>query len=393
MGIFLWLPASITFQLCPIPNAQNQEPNPYKFISAWSYFSGVQVGTYANQYRIRAELTPISPSSVNLNCYVETLIQVNGENVWTAYTSFAQTMNEIPGRLKKYDSRGYQTNNLYVPISVSQNGGKGDVSAVTVGCGVVPYIERCGSACGLYSTTTGSFQGCANAIVFSKDDSFVPTPFLMGRNPSNCGSNLTSYCFCDQIILTSTSPVEGQTINNAWEGPNANDFVQVFGYIGATGEAVGAVQQLQIGTSNGKYLILKVINEGAIQVGELDTTTNIAIWGDYQIVEQGNPTILYVDRPDRYYYIYLFPFPNQDILPVCAGTSTTPYPDLPTSTTAYPYPSSTTTTSSTSCAPIITNAMPPSLPTQTNQKLLEKMAKLGKRPPCGCGQKNKNMLQ
>jgi hypothetical protein len=187
--------------------------------------------------------------------------------------------------------------------------------------------------------------------IFKSEDcknEFPPYAFVMGRNSSNCGTNLTSYCLCDEIILTSTSPVEGETINNEWQGPNKNDFVQVFGYgTGMSGQTVGAVQQFQIGVAQGEYLVMANVNQGPLQFGTYNVANNTWIWGAVQKTANGNPTIYFVDRPDRYYFIYSFRFPNQDILPSCTGSTTTTYEPIPTTTTAYPFPTTTTSTSTT----------------------------------------------
>ena len=346
-----WLPASITFQLCPLPNAQNQEPNPYIWHSNWSYFGGAPAGTCSNQYRIRCDFVPITNTQVVPTFTVQALNRVDGINVWQGYTSWSAVCTEIGVRINRYDSRGYQPPTQYTPISVSQVGGKGDVTHVSFVVGVVPFLEYCGTACKLFDGD--AFQGCSNAVVYSKLDidninNFAPYAFVMGRNSSNCGTNLTSYCLCDEIILTSTSPVEGETINNQWEGPNKNDFVQQFGYgTGMSGQTVGAVQQFQIGVAQGEYLVMSNVNEGPLQFGTYNVANNTWIWGSVQKTANGNPTIYFVDRPDRYYFIYSFRFPNQDILPSCSGSTTTTYEPIPTTTTAYPFPTTTTSTSTT----------------------------------------------
>lgn len=455
-----WLPASVTFQLCPLPNAQNQEPNPYVWHSRWAYFGGASAGLCTNQYRIKCNFVPVAYNQVSASFTVQALNQVDGVNVWQGYTSWSAVCTEIGPRLNRYDSRGYQPSTQYTPISTSQVGGKGDVSHVSFVVGVVPFLEYCGEACKLFDGD--AFQGCANAVVYSKTDpdstdlllqsntnytvttisptesysfqntdptnsvsfittggmvcikisvtnndaienvtvsatgyftetvlptttftkslvvmagtvftvtgpniaagditgtifksiecqaDFPPYAFVMGRNANPCGTNVTTYCFCDQIVLTSTSPVEGETINNEWQGPNKNDFVQVFGYgTGMTGQVVGAVQQFQIGVAQGQYLVMANVNQGPLQFGTLDVATNTWIWGAAQKVMNGNPTVYFVDRPDRYYYIYTFRFPNQDILPSCTGTTTTTYEPIPTTTTAYPFPTTTTSTSTT----------------------------------------------
>lgn len=499
-----WLPASITFQLCPLPNAQNQEPNPYVWHSKWAYFGGVAAGTCSNQYRIRCDFVPIAYNQVNASFVVQALNRVNGENVWQGYTSWAADCTEIPPRSSRYASRGYAPSAQYTPISTSQVGGKGDVTHVSFVVGVTPFLEYCGEPCKLFNGQ--SFQGCANAVVYSKtnplitdllvnsntnydvtiinptesytftntdadnsisfitnggltcikisvtnndallnvnisvpgyfnqtvlpgetfvqalvvasgttftvsgtgitagliigsifksvdcNDDYPPYAFVMGRNPNPCGSNVTTYCLCDQIVLTSTSPVEGETVNNEWEGPNKNDFVQVFGYgTGMSGQVVGAVQQFQIGVAQGQYLVMANVNEGPLQFGTLDVATNTWIWGGAQKVSQGNPTVYFVDRPDRYYYIYTFEFPNQDILPSCTNSTTTPYPELPTTTTAYPFPQTTTTTTSTTCAPSFAAMLAPMTttttpePVQPSQQFLVRRAALGNRRPCNCG--------
>ena len=408
-----WIPATVTWRFCPVPNAQNQEPNPYYWISNWAYFGGVSAGTCTNQYRIKATLVPTSPTTVNVSCVVQALNQVNGENVWQGYSSWAQDMSEIPGRLKQYDSRGYQTSTQYIPISVSQVGGKGDVTHISMVAGVVPFLKYCGSACKMFDGT--SFQGCANAVVISKDDYnnvnyFPPYAFLMGRSGNPCGTNLTSYCLCDQITLTSTSPVQGETINNEWQGPNSNDFVQVFGYSGAAGQVVGAIQQLQVGIAPDEYLVMLNINEGPLQFGTYKVSTSTWIWGSAQKVREGNPTVYFIDRPDRYYYLYSFRFPNQDILPYCSGTTTTTYPPIPTTTTMYPFPPTTTTSTTTTCAPsMMTNYSYVDVPDDLAEMLKinqasaqevvkppekltieEKMAILKRgQSGCGCGNKLK----
>lgn len=388
-----WIPGTVTFRFCPAAVPQDQEPSTVAWTSSWAYFGGVSAGTCTNQYRAMATLVPATPSSVNVSVTVQTLNRVNGQNVWVGYTSFSQTMSEIPGRIKQYDSRGYQTSQQYIPISVSQAGGKGDIGAVTIVAGVVPFIERCGTPCGLFHA--GQFQGCAYGIAYSKNNLFVPFPFPLGRNANPCGTNSTTYCFCDQVILTSVSPVQGQTVNNEWEGPNANDFVQVFGYTGLPGEVVGAVQQIQVGVVAGVgYFAIKSINEGSLNFGYFDNL-NPWVWGSAQKVRDGDPTVWFVDFPDIYCYFYLYPFPNQDVLPVCPGTSTTPYPDLPTTTTAYPFPTSTTSTTSTTCQPSFGMApMWEPEPTTTTQRPSQQPRRLSPEQlrqairatkGCGCG--------
>ncbi len=344
-----WIPGTITFRFCPAAVPQNQEPNPSSWVSDYAYFGGVSAGLCTNQYRARATLVPIAADRVNVTVTVQTLNVVDGVKAWVGYTSWGAEMTEIPGRIKQYDPRGYQMSSQYLPISVSQSGGKGNIGAITMVAGVIPFVERCGEPCGLYHN--GQFQGCANAVVYSKTNAFVPYPFVLGRNASNCGSNLTVYCYCDQITLTSLSPVEGITVNNEYEGPNANDFVQVFGVTGLPGETVGAVQQLQLGVAAGGYFVIKNIDEGPLNFGFYDPVGMAWTWGSEQLVEDGDPQVWFVDFPDFYVYFYLYAFPNLDILPTCPGTTTTPYPELPTSTSQYPFPTSTTTTTSTTCQP------------------------------------------
>ena len=390
-----WIPGTVTFRFCPAAVPQNQEPNPSSWISDFAYFGGVSAGLCTNQYRARATLVPIAPNAVNVTVVVQVLNVVGGENVWVGYTTWGANMTEIPGRLRQYDSRGYQMASQYLPISVSQSGGKGDIGAISMVAGVVPFVERCGEPCGLFHG--GQFQACATAIVTSKTDAFVPFPFVLGRNPNPCGTNLTAYCYCDQITLTSLSPVEGETVNNEWEGPNANDFVQVFGVTGLAGETVGAVQQVQVGVVSGVgYFVIKSINEGPLNFGHYNSTTLSWTWGAPQKVRDGNPTVYFVDFPNFYVYFYLAPFPNQDILPTCPGTSTTAYPESPTSTTAYPFPAGTTSTTSTTCLPpMMMMGMPPDdTPTTTTRRpvaspprMTPEMMRRAVTKGCGCARR------
>lgn len=514
-----WLPASITFQLCPLPNAQNQEPNASRWHSNWAYFGGVAAGECTNQYRIKCEFTPISYNEVSTIFTVQALNRVDGKNVWQGYTAWGAICTEIPPRLERYNSRGYAPSAQYTPISTSQVGGKGDVTHVSFTVGVVPWLEYCGDACKLFDGD--AFQGCANAVVYSKTDpentdltvqsntnyditiinanesylftnnnitnsvsfitsggivcikisvtnndlvenvtvdiagyltqtvlptetytknivvnsgtvftitgpniasglvtgsifksidcqtEFTPFAFLMGRNGDPCGTNITQYCYCDQIILTSTSPVEGTSINNEFEGPNKNDFIQQFGYgTGMSGQTVGAVQQFQIGLAQGEYLVMANVNQGPLQFGTYNVANDTWIWGSAQQITNGNPTVYFVDRPDRYYYIYTFRFPNYDILPSCPGTTTTTPEPIPTTTTAYPFPPTTTTTTSTTCQPpmmfnyvdippefnqIMTTPVP-NTEARTSNRIEEMRAllKAQKGGGCGCSGRSKS---
>lgn len=316
-----WIPNSFQIRFCPYPNQPNTEPNAKAWGSGWTYFGSELVGSNANQYRAKGTLTPSSSSQIVVTVTAEVLSEVDGEKVFVPYFNFTSTMNET-ARTKQYDNRGYQSSQQYYSVDPSLAGGKGDVEVATITAGVIARIERCNEACGMFDGD--SFYGCMFGSVNPTDPTIYPTTFTLGRNANPCGGGTggvpsQTFCYCDQIILTNTSPVAGTTtFNNSDSG--GNGFVQEYGFIGATGEAVGAVQQVQIGNIAGfGQVIVKSINEGALQYGTKLTGETSWTWGGDSQLQANAPTIIKIDRPQATFYIYQFRFPNETILPVCSS--------------------------------------------------------------------------
>lgn len=313
-----WLGIEPKYAQFECPNVgQNDELDPNKW-QATGYFGGLATDTgCAQQYKFVAQLEAISETQVQIDIEVFVLKPTTGGNHWESYVSWSETLNEIANLdTTRYRSRAFQTPG-YKSITVAEVGGLGDpVSYVKTTLGMFSMRVGCDSLNNAVPDTCGFWDGtqwltCLRGFIKSTSDNSIREFTQLGFNGSTCGSGGT-YCLCDTITLTTTSPVAGTTTYNT-----DASFVTTYGVLGLPGsiEAVGAKQQLQIskGTDCGISVVVKQVNGGSIYIC---TNDNGAGWVcSVATVSQSNsPRILTATRTGFDVYLYALNFPNTEIL-------------------------------------------------------------------------------
>jgi hypothetical protein len=319
------------------------EPNPNTW-GAVGYFSGISVGGSANSYKLSATVTVVDKDTVTVNL---TVFWLNSAKAWETYFSKSVTLDEVahPNNPEPWRGRGFVSG--YLPVTVSENGGKGDpVSFIKLELGFSAMVSGCGSKsngvppCGFW--TGSGWHSCLVAHLEEFDEPILwdgtneadsiqwETPetnplmvgnnhpgrlIQMGRDPAPCGQlGAGAYCQCDQIVLKATGP--------HWALKNKDPgFVAEFGTIGVPGEAVGVLQEIQIGGP----LVAKAINGGPLYLAWKTQA------GTYEVVQptvaQGSsPNILKATFSKATVWLYSMVFPNPAILPDACSSSLDPAP-------------------------------------------------------------------
>lgn len=306
---------------CPNPGV-GSELDPDKWIAV-SYFSGISVGSCAQQYKMVAELEAVGPGQINISVKIYVLRPGPSGNIWVNYISFTNPapLVELPNPdTSKYRSRAWNSGG-YVPVTPQIQGGLGDpVSYVTYSIGTYSMRLGCGSVNNDIPDTCGMWDGdqwvtCFRGFIKSTNNTLIREFTQLGFNPNPCGQIGQQYCMCDAFTLTGLAPPTTfpQTpVNNL-----DPQFVIDYGVLGIPGglEAVGARQQIQIGTgtASGIQVCVKQIDNGALFIC---TNDNGAGWiCTAAVVENvAGPRILSATRANFVVYLYALNFPNPNIL-------------------------------------------------------------------------------
>ena len=305
----------------PGPNA---EPSPNTW-SATGFFSGIASGGCSNQYRFDAVLTVTGANAIAISVSVKVLAATTGGNSWQSYLSWSESLTELSNPdHTRYRSRNFASPG-FVSVTPALVGGKGDpVSFVKTVVGMTSMKIGCGSlggswpVCGFWDGT--QWLTCLRAVVKTSSTYNIREFRQLGFNTSGCGGvSSGGYCGCDTITLTSLSPITGTTTSNS-----DPQFVTDYGVLGLPGgiEAVGAVQQIQIGGSSasGVNLAVKQVSNGQIYIC---TNDNGAGWiCTAATVSQANSPRILTANPagsGLSVYLYALNFPNSEILSAECG--------------------------------------------------------------------------
>lgn len=334
--------ATREFRWFCINPGDDAEPNPNTWRTI-GYFSGIPTGSSANSYKLSATVTVVDKDtvSVNLNVY-----WLNSSKTWESYFSKSATLDEVahPYNPEPWRGRGFVSD--YLPVTVSENGGIGDpVSFIKIELGFTAMVSGCGSKanavppCGFWTGT--GWHSCLVAHLEEFDEPILwdgtleadsiqwDNPELnplmvgnnnpgrliqMGRDPISCGQlGSGAYCQCDQIVLKATGP--------HWGLKNKDpQFFTDYGTIGIPGEAVGAIQEIQIGGP----LVAKKNNGGPLYLAWKNAG------GTYEIlqplvIQAASPHIMMATFSKATVWLYSMIFPNPSILPdACTSTLDAP---------------------------------------------------------------------
>lgn len=310
-----WLGSSAkTAQFKCINPGQDAEPNPNTW-AAESLFGGISGGACSNQYKLRAVLTALNTTQISVSVTIYVLVPATGGNTWAVYSTWSETLTETPSiDTTPYRSRAFQSP-TYKPISVNQNGGKGDpVSYATMTVGLTSMRIGCGSTANAVPDTCGFWDGsqwltCLRGFVKSTNNTNIRDFTQFGFNTATCGA--TDSCGCDTITLSSVTPPIGTCTYNS------GAFAATYGVLGLPGaiEAIGVVQQVQHAPGvQGIDIIVKQINNGVIYIC---TNDNGAGWicSAATVAKANSPHILTATRATFDVYLYSLNFPNSEILP------------------------------------------------------------------------------
>lgn len=325
-----WLGYETKYAMWQCPNpGQDNEPEPNKWI-ATGYFGGATADGCSNQYRFDAELNAIDETHITVDVTVYVLVATEGGCTWSQYITWSESLTEIVNAdTTRYRGRNFSSPD-YVSITPNLVGGKGDpVQFVKSTIGMQSFKLGCGSTgnalpvCGFWDGT--QWLTCFRGVIRSTSDYSIRDFSQFGFNPAGCGGvGAGGYCYCDTINLTSVAPPLGTTTYNA-----DPQFVTDYGVIGVPGEAIGAVQQLQVdgGSNYGIQVVVKQINGGAIYIC---TNDNGAGWicTVANVGKDKGPRILTATRADFEVWLYCLNFPNENILPEeCGNGGDYPTPD------------------------------------------------------------------
>lgn len=325
-----WLGYETKYAMWQCPNpGQDNEPEPNKWI-ATGYFGGAASDGCSNQYRFDAELNAIDETHITLDVTVYVLVATEGGCTWSQYITWSESLTEIVNAdTTRYRGRNFSSPD-YVSITPNLVGGKGDpVQFVKSTVGMQSFKLGCGSTgnalpvCGFWDGT--QWLTCFRGVIRSTADYSIRDFSQFGFNPAGCGGvGAGGYCYCDTINLTSVAPPLGTTTYNA-----DPQFVTDYGVIGVPGEAIGAIQQLQVdgGSNYGIQVVVKQINGGAIYIC---TNDNGAGWicTVANVGKDKGPRILTATRADFEVWLYCLNFPNENILPEeCGNGGDYPEPD------------------------------------------------------------------
>jgi hypothetical protein len=310
-GLSHWIQNPSQVQMLCLNPGDSAEPEANKWAGV-GYFAGVSVNGNSMQYMWRAEMVPSGNDGATVSVTVWAL---TAGGVWKGYASASQTLTEVksvPPDTSVMRSRPF--NSGYVPITVSEEGGKGDIKYIQIIAGSEPMLVGCGGSgnadpiCGMFDGSR--FITCLRAHVEASGN--LPVFHQMGRNPDPCGRVGQNYCWCDRITLNRTGA--HKVVVNTLQ---SQQFATEYGFIGTDPANIpyDVEQQLQIGAG----LVFKKI--GSLLVAGYKNGSGNWETATPSVVDSGHPYVYRAVFPSATVTYYALKFPSPSILPEACGGS------------------------------------------------------------------------
>jgi hypothetical protein len=328
-----WVKSAVTIGLCPAMPPENQEPDPYRWISqpaGWGS-TAPDDGGGGMQYRSFAWLNVLSKTQISIR--IKTEVNTAGcENRWQTWWDITETL-DFQHPYVKNEGLAYALPNKYKKISVNTIGGQADIDSISITVGIEPLIYSCGSSgeqeiCGMYD---GSFYyTCFRGLLIDKDNILYPKPFLMGTNPDPCGKTNTPNCGCDNCTLKS-SYGNFKCYRNGDQSTNP----QFINWLKTPlNEAVDEVQQMQIATDSVplEVMVKYLPSRNAMYcLWREPSISNTWAYSSMYVVQNFGPTIFTASvttglHSRWLFYFYVTRWPSPELVPDC--TKFTPFAPL-----------------------------------------------------------------